>query len=99
VPGYVLSVAAIGALSLWLTMHLYVYPLLLVMERPALLPTYRNAVVLLALYPLTSLFGAVIWILWLSVCSATGVFFAGGFLVAATIQQNIFTRLPAVRKT
>lgn len=99
VPGYVLSMAAIAALSVWVTMHLYVYPLLLAMEKPALLPTYRNALVLLALYPVTSVAGTVIWILWLALCAGTGVFFAGGFLVAATIQHNIFTRLPAVRGT
>jgi hypothetical protein len=69
------------------------------MEERNLLLVYRNALVLLTLYPLVSLVGTVIWIVWLGVCAATGVYFAGGFLVAATIQQNIFTRLPAVRGT
>lgn len=99
VPGYALSVAAIAALSVWITMHFYLYPLLLAMEDPRLLPAYRNALVLIAFYPVTSLAGALVWIVWLAVCSVTGVFFAGGYLVAAAIQQNIFTRLPAVRRT
>jgi hypothetical protein len=99
VPGYILSAIAIAALTVWILIHLYVYPLLLAMEERNLLLVYRNALVLLTLYPLVSLVGTVIWIVWLGVCAATGVYFAGGFLVAATIQQNIFTRLPAVRGT
>ncbi len=98
VPGLILSIVAIMALSVWITIHLYVYPLLLVMEPGNLLLVYRNALLLLVMYPVSTVAGAVVWIAWLALCSITGVFFAGGFLVAAAIQQNIFTRLPAVRK-
>jgi hypothetical protein len=98
IPGYVLSVVTIGALSLWITIHLYVYPLLLAMEEPRLLLVYRNALVLLSFHPIASILGTLIWLTWLALGAATGVFFAGGFLVAATIQHNIFTRLPLVRR-
>ena len=95
---FILSGVAIGALTVWIVVHLYIYPLLLVMEQGSLLLVYRNALLLLAMYPVSSVVGAAIWVAWLALCAVTGVFFAGGFLVAATIQQNIFTRLPAVRE-
>lgn len=98
VIAFILSGLAIGALTVWIALHLYVYPLLLVMEPGSLLLVYRNALLLLAMYPVSSLVATLIWVGWLALCSVTGVFFAGGFLVAATIQQNIFTRLPAVRQ-
>jgi hypothetical protein len=69
------------------------------MEQGRILLVYRNALLLLAMYPISSVVGAAVWVAWLALCAVTGVFFAGGFLVAATIQQNIFTRLPAVRET
>lgn len=98
VPGFVLSVVAITALTIWIAIHLYVYPLLLAMEPGGLLLVYRNALLLLAMYPVSSIIGAVVWVAWLALCAITGVFFAGGFLVAATIQQNLFIRLPAIRE-
>jgi hypothetical protein len=98
VLGYILSALAIGALTFWIVLHLYVYPLLLVMEQHELLLVYRNALVLVGLHPVATIVGAVIWLAWLALGASTGIFFAGGFLVGATIQQNIFTRLPAVRR-
>jgi hypothetical protein len=68
------------------------------MEQHELLLVYRNALVLVGLHPVATIVGAVIWLAWLALGASTGIFFAGGFLVGATIQQNIFTRLPAVRR-
>lgn len=98
VPGYVLAIFFLAVLSIWLVLQFHVYPLLLIMERQDLRLVYRNALVLVGMHPVASVLGTAVWVGWLMLCAATGVFFAGGFLVAATIQQNIFTRLPAVRR-
>jgi hypothetical protein len=99
VLGFLLSMVFIAALSLWVLMHLYVYPLVLLMERTELRLVYRNALILVAVYPFSSVLGALVWLGWIALSAATGIFLAGGFLVAATIQHNIFSRLPMVRQT
>jgi hypothetical protein len=75
-------------LLLWLGIHLYVAPLLLVQVEPRALLAYRNAAVMMLSRPVASWTVIFIWLGALVFTSATALATVVGLALAASIQQN-----------
>lgn len=88
-----LELVWLSAAAFWLTMHLYVYPLLLRQDRPSVVLAYRNAAVATLKRPLFSAILTLAWLLWLVLTATTGPAYLIGLIVAATIQQNALLRI------
>jgi hypothetical protein len=88
-----IEVVWLSALVFWLSMHLYVYPLLLRQERPAVVLAYRNAAVLVLSRPGFALVLVALWLGWLIFTSTIGLAYVVGLAVAATMQQNALARI------
>ena len=77
----------------WLSLHLFVYPLLFQQEVPGIRLTYRNAFVMSAARPVFTCVATAIWLALLFLCSATGLTTIIGLALGAYFQHNAFTRL------
>ncbi len=73
----------------WLTMHLYIYPLMMVQDDKRLWLIYRNAFVMSTSRPVVSVVLGMIWILVVLIGFGTGLSLIVAFALAASIQQNI----------
>jgi hypothetical protein len=81
------------ALVLWIAMHLYVFPLLLVQDDNRLRTTYRNALVIVASRPFFTLIVLVVWLVVLTFTAFTGLSSVIGLALGAAIQHNALVRL------
>jgi hypothetical protein len=82
-----------GILIVWLSLHLYVYPLALTDHGWTMVGLYRRALVCVAYRPL---FQIVVFFCWISLTvllAGLGLAAIGGFAVSAGIQQNALVRL------
>jgi hypothetical protein len=77
----------------WLSLHLYVFPLLLAQERPKAFLAYRNAAVLVLARPLFTVTVEVVWLAVLILAAATGLAAVIGLMLGAAIQQSAFLRI------
>jgi hypothetical protein len=80
-------------LFFWLTMHLYIFPLLMEQEVQRVLLAYRNALVIVVSRPGFTLGVVPVWLALLLLSSVTGLAAIIGFAVGAAIQQNATARL------
>jgi hypothetical protein len=77
-------------LVLWLSVHLYVSPLLLAQSEARVLLAYRNAAVIMLSRPVASVLVALVWLAALVFMSTTALATVFGLALAASIQQNAF---------
>ena len=88
-----LRLAWLYVLLLWLAIHLYVFPLLLEQEVKRIVLAYRNALVMTVSRPGFAVVVAPLWLLLLSLASATGLVTIIGLALGAAIQQTAAARL------
>jgi uncharacterized membrane protein YesL len=79
----------------WLAVQMYLYPMLLTVERASVPLIYRNALLLAFRRPISTLVVLVMWLLVLVVSSVTGLVLVLGLVVAAIMQQALTLRLVA----
>lgn len=87
--GPLVQILWLYVLLVWLSMHLYIYPLLIVQHDKRLHLIYRNAFIMTARRPLLTGVAAAIWLVALLVSIGTGLAIILGFAIAAAIQQNV----------
>jgi hypothetical protein len=82
----------------WVSVHLFVYPLLIEQEVKKIWLIYRNAVLITVARPSVMVLVIPMWILILLISSATGLATFIGLAIGAAIQQNATaTLLPTFR--
>ncbi|MGH2444104.1 MAG: hypothetical protein ACRDFX_13190 [Chloroflexota bacterium] len=87
----------LAVLVIWLTMHLYLYPLLMAQASPRMMQAYRNAGLITVRKPLFSILVTFVWLLILVISSTTGFVVLLGLALGAMIQQFAFVKiLPSV---
>lgn len=79
--------------TLWVAMHLYVFPLLIEQDVKSIRLVYRNAALMALARPLTLLAVLPIWLFLLLVSSTTGLVTFIGLALSAAIQHNVTARL------
>lgn len=77
----------------WMSMHLYIFPLLIQQETKSLRLVYRNAALMTIARPSTTMVIMLIWVLLLLLSSITGLVTFIGLALSASIQQNATARL------
>jgi hypothetical protein len=77
----------------WLMAQVYLYPMLLAVDRPSVPVIYRNSLVLAFRKPFSTMIVLVFWLFVLILCSATGLVIVLGLIVAAIMQQALLLRL------
>lgn len=86
-------------LLLWLSLHLYIWPLMIEQERPSALLAFRNAAVLLLKRPLFTWLVTIFWILIGLVSAITGLVAFVGIIFGAVIQETaLASLLPSVER-
>jgi uncharacterized membrane protein YesL len=80
-------------LWIWLSINLYVFPLILDQDRKTVLAVYRNAAVMVMARPLVTFTTTLVWLAVLVLTCSTGLATFIGLALAAAIQQNTFVRL------
>jgi len=80
-------------LLLWISIHLYVFPLFLEQEVKKATLVYRNAFLMVVGRPRTTVTVVPIWLFLLLICSATGLATVVGLALSAAIQHNVTSRL------
>jgi uncharacterized membrane protein YesL len=84
----------------WISMHLYVFPMLIKQEVKTVRLVYRNAALMTFARPSMSIVVTPIWVLLLLVSSTTGLATFIGLALCASIQQNATARmLPMFRSS
>ncbi|MBV9280917.1 MAG: hypothetical protein JOZ41_12620 [Chloroflexi bacterium] len=82
-----LTIIWVYILLTWLSVHLYVYPLLMEQDVPRLFLLYRNAFIMTVSRPLFTLVVVPIWLAVVVVCVATGLAAVFGLALAAAMQH------------
>ena len=77
----------------WLMVQIYLYPMLLTVEKPTVPLIYRNSLVLAFRKPVSSLIMLICWLFVLLLSTTTGLVIVLGLIVAAIMQQSITLRL------
>jgi uncharacterized membrane protein YesL len=77
----------------WIAIHLYVFPLIVVQEVKSLRLVYRNAFMMALARPGVTACVVPIWIALLLLCSATGLVTFIGLVLCAAIQHTTTARL------
>lgn len=77
---------------MWVSLHLYVFPLLLRHEDRRILPIYRNAALMTISRMRFTTTVVLLWLLVLAFSAGTGLVTFVGLGLAAAIQQNAFSR-------
>jgi hypothetical protein len=80
-------------LLFWLSIHLYVFPLLIEDDEKRIWSTYRDSVVIAVSRPLYTSIVSLTWLAILFVSSVTGLAAVMGLALGALIQQNTFAVL------
>ncbi len=88
-----LEIVWIVVLFFWLTLHLYVYPLMLQQDVQGVFVTYRNAALMAVSRPLYTWSITIVWLAILLLFSATGLVTLIGLALSAAIQQSAFARI------
>jgi hypothetical protein len=83
----------VTALFVWLSVHVYVYPLLLAQERSSPLLAYRNAAVLALGRPGFTTVVLALWLLVLLFTAGTGLVTVIGLALGVAIQQSAYLRI------
>jgi hypothetical protein len=81
------------AFAVWVSAHLYVFPLLLSQEVKKLTLVYRNALLMVVARPVVAIVLVPIWLALLILSSATGLATFIGLGLGAAIQHNAAERL------
>jgi hypothetical protein len=79
--------------AVWVSAHLYVFPLLLTQEVAKLTLIYRNALLMVLARPLVTVIVVPVWLGLLLLSSATGLATIIGLGLGAAIQHNVAARL------
>jgi uncharacterized membrane protein YesL len=83
----------LSAFALWVSAHLYVFPLLLEQELKRARLVYRNALLMVVARPWTTLVVVPIWLALLVISSASGLATFIGLGLCAAIQHNAAAKL------
>jgi uncharacterized membrane protein YesL len=78
---------------LWIAIHLYVFPLLLLQEVKSVRLVYRNAFMMALARPAVTACVAAIWVILLLLFSTTGLITFIGFAICCAIQHTVASRL------
>jgi hypothetical protein len=79
--------------AVWVSAHLYVFPLLLTQEVRKMTLVYRNALLMVLARPSVTLIVVPVWLALLLLSSATGLATIIGLGLSAAIQHNVAARL------
>jgi hypothetical protein len=77
----------------WMALHLYVFPLIVVQDTKSLRLVYRNAFMMTVARPGVTACVVPIWIVLLLLCSSTGLITFIGLTICAAIQQSTVHKL------
>ncbi len=88
-----LEILWLALLFFWISLHLYVFPLLIAQEQPAALLAYRNAAVIVLSRPLFTVIVEAVWLAFLVLAAATGLAVILGLMLGAAIQEAAFLRI------
>jgi MFS family permease len=80
-------------LVFWLSIHLYVFPLLMEQDERKVWTTYRNAVIISVSRPVFTSIVALLWIAVLFIGSVTGLALVIALALGALLQQNALAHL------
>lgn len=80
------------ALFAWISIHVYVYPLLMEQGDKRILVVYRNALLMAFSRPLFTTMVTLLWLVILGISAGTGLISIVGLTLGAAIQQNAFSR-------
>lgn len=80
-------------LIFWISIHLYLFPLLIAQEVKSLRLLYKNAALMVIARPSATLLVAPLWLAILLLCSATGLATFIGLALTTAIQQNATAKL------